>query len=483
MAISKLMPIKSTLDKAIDYILNPEKTDNGLLVSSFGCSPETADIEMKITGEKGLKNGNRIAYHLIQSFSPEDDLTGQKALEIGKEFANKVTGGRYEYVIATHMDGAHLHNHIIFNSTSFIDHKKYHCGMKEKHTIRQINDMLCRENHLSVIEKVSGKRGYGKYEYNQRKAKDSWKQILEKMIDSAIAKSVTFEEFLEQMKLEGYEVKLGKHISFRAPGQERFCRGKRIGEAYTEESIRNRIENKEKQRESGSREQEQYKEPKANKTKTGSAKPFQNRKVNLIVDISKNIKAQQSRGYEQALVKGNINALVKTMNYLIQHGLKNQEDFNSHYLAVATDAEFLLRSRKKLSGQMLDLREKIKFTQNYKKNKSIYFESMSALNKNEFYRLHEHEIIQYKAAQIYFEKEGIDPEKLNLYNLFQEYKSLKEEKIQIDKQYEEVKEKKYELEVVKQNLEYALELEFEKEEKEEQQEKQKETDAQRNDIR
>ena len=301
------------------------------------------------------------------------------------------------------------------------------------------------------------------------------------MIDSTIAKTETFEEFLEQMKLEGYEVKLGKHISFRAPGQERFCRGKRIGEAYTEESIRERIKNKEWSRETESREQGQNKEEKINKSE--SRRQFQNRKVNLIVDISKNIKAQQSKGYEQALVKGNINTLAKTMNYLIQHDLKSPEDFNRHYLAVATDAEFLLRSRKKLSGQMLDLREKIKFTQNYKKNKSIYFESMSALNKNEFYRLYEHEIIQYKAAQIYFEKEGIDPEKLNLYNLFQEYKSLKEEKIQIDERYKEVKEKKYELEIIKKNLEYALELEFEKEEKEDRQEKQKETDAQRNDIR
>ena len=113
MAISKLIPIKATLNKAIDYIMDPEKTGNGRLVSAFGCSPETADIEMQITADKGSRQGNRIGYHLIQSFAPEDDITPEKALELGKEFTNKVTGGKYEYVIATHIDQGHIHNHII----------------------------------------------------------------------------------------------------------------------------------------------------------------------------------------------------------------------------------------------------------------------------------------------------------------------------------------------------------------------------------
>ena len=130
MAITKIKALKTTLDKAINYIINPEKTEDGQLVYSFGCSVGTADVEMVLTAKKGSHRGNRIAYHLIQSFSSEDNLTPAQALEIGKEFAQKVTNGKYEFVVSTHADGDNLHNHIIFNATNFVDYKKYHYGIK-----------------------------------------------------------------------------------------------------------------------------------------------------------------------------------------------------------------------------------------------------------------------------------------------------------------------------------------------------------------
>lgn len=455
MAISKLIPIKATLNKAIDYIMDPEKTGNGRLVSAFGCSPETADIEMQITADKGSRQGNRIGYHLIQSFAPEDDITPEKALELGKEFTNIVTGGKYEYVIATHIDQGHIHNHIIFNATSFVDRKKYHSDQSDKYRIRRSNDKICKANNLSVIKPYPGKKGYGKYEYMKRKEKVSWKQQIENMIDSVISRVSSFDEFIEHMELEGYEIKRGKHISFRAPGQERFCRGKTIGTAYTEEVIRERIENKELEKIKPVKESE--KEIKPQKV---LQKNMPKRKLNLIVDISKNIKAQQSKGYEQALVKENINTLVKTMNYLIQHDLKTPEEFNKHYSAIVTDFNFLKRNGEKLSGEILQCSEKIKFTQNYKKNKKIYLQSLSAINDYEFYKNHEEEIVQYKASLIYFERAGINPEELSLNDLFQKYKGLKQEKVQNSNLYKEIKAKKYELDIIKQNMEYALDYEI-----------------------
>ena len=479
MAISKIKAIKVTLRKAIDYIINPEKTDGGKLVDSFGCSPQTADLEMEITANKGSKNGDRIAYHMIQSFSPEDNITPEKALELGKEFAQKVTGGKHEFVVSTHIDGNCIHNHIIFNSVNFIDYKKYDNSKKDLKRMRNINDKICRENNLSVIEKYSGKRGKSKYEYDQSKAGNSWKDKLRDAIDSTIQKVSSFEEFIEIMELEGYEIKFGKYISFRGIGQERFTRSKTIGEAYTEEAIRNRIENKDLKKESEfqkAKTEKSFEESK-NKTKTKtSTNTKQKTRINLIVDISKNLKAQQSKGYEHALVRANINTLVQTMNYLITHDLKTPENFEKHYMDVNTEYRFLLRSNKKISSAMLDLSEKIKFIQNYNKNKWTYIQSLKVRDKQGFLREHEQEIIQYKASMIYFERTGIEPDSVNLSELFEEYRQLKSEKIQNEKLMNGMKDKLRDLETVKENLEKSLNVKFDEIKEREAEEKEKKSD-------
>lgn len=417
---------------------------------------------MAITASKGSNNGNRIAYHMIQSFSMEDDITPEKAHELGMEFAKKVTGGRHEFVLSTHTDGNCIHNHIIINSVNFIDFKKYDNTNKDLRRMRNINDKICRENNLSVIEK-NGKRGKGKYEYEQSKAGNSWKDKLREMIDSTIQKVSSFEEFLQVMELEGYEIKLGKHITFRAIGQERFTRSKRIGPDYTEEAIRRRIENKslEKDNEHQNAENKNFsKNSKTQKQYKASVKPKQKSNINLIVDISKSAKAQQSKGYEHALVRANINTLVQTMNYLISHNMKTPEDFERHYSDVNAEYKFLMRNNKKISIDLLDLSEKIKFTQNYKKNKFVYSQSLKARNKQEFYREHEQEIIEYKASMIYFERNKINPDSLNFSELFEEYRNLKSEKNKNDELLKGVKEKLSDLENIKKNLEASLNIKF-----------------------
>ena len=476
MAISKIKPITVTLNYAINYIINPEKTDGGRLVSSFGCSPKTADLEMAITADKGSKNGNRLAYHMVQSFSQDDDITPEKAHELGMEFAKKVTGGRHEFVVSTHIDGNCIHNHIIFNSVNFIDYKKYDNTDKDLKRMRNINDKICRENNLSVIEKYSGKRGKGRYEYEQSKAGNSWKDKLRVMIDSTIQKVSSFDEFIQVMELEGYEIKFGKHITFRAIGQERPTRGKRIGEAYTEEAIRKRIENKDFERNEEQQKAEENvfsKDLERQKQTKSSMKQNKKSKINLIVDISKNLKAQQSQGYEHALVRANINTLVQTMNYLISKELKTPEAFEKHYNDVNTEYQFLMKSNKKISNEMLEISEKIKFTQNYKKNKVIYEQSLKARNKQDFYREHEQEIIQYKASLIYFERKNINPDEINLSDLFEQYRSLKSEKTRNSELLKNIKEKLVDLETIKKNLETSLNIKFEESDKKETMEKER----------
>ena len=157
MAVTKIKPIKSTLSKALDYIQNPDKTDGKMLVSSFGCSYETADIEFAFTLSQALDRGSNVAHHLIQSFEP-GEVDYQKAHEIGRQLADAVTKGQHEYVLTTHIDKGHIHNHIIFCAVNFVDHHTYVSNKRTYYGIRNMSDKLCRDNGLSVVVPGRGAR-------------------------------------------------------------------------------------------------------------------------------------------------------------------------------------------------------------------------------------------------------------------------------------------------------------------------------------
>lgn len=457
MAVTKIKAIKSTLNKAIEYICNPRKTKDGLLVDSFGCVPETAAAEMRITANKGTGNGSRAAYHLIQSFSPDDPLTAEQAFEIGKRFASQVTDGRYEYVIATHNDRGHLHNHIIFNAVDFVSHRKYQYNNKEKKRIRDISDKLCNENGLSVIEMTSGRKGKNYEEYQQSKAGTSWKERLADLIDKAISESASFDEFLEKMELEGVEIKRGKHISFRCGllGQERMTRGKQIGEGYTEDAIRARIDHDETylsehhlnpkqspiernadiQSETDPAQSEKSKDaenrPAVKKPiwkKNALSNSFKNKSINLLVKTSEIEKARDSRAYANAVDRGNISSLVKSMNFLSAHNLQTSDDLVIFEDGVRSALHIEERNLETINEELARLHEKIKFTQNYKKNISVYIDYRRGGSDPAFYNSRRDEIDSYRLAKLYFDKKGITPKDLKLNELFDQYRALKSEK-------------------------------------------------------
>ena len=240
MAVTKIKPIKSTLSKALDYIENPDKTDGKMLVSSFGCSYETADIEFEYTLSQALQKGNNLAFHLIQSFEP-GEVDYQKAHEIGKQLADAVTKGQHEYVLTTHIDKGHVHNHIIFCAVNFVDHHKYNSNKRSYYGIRNMSDKLCRENGLSVVVPGKGSKGKSYAENQAEKTGTSWKGKLKTTVDALIPQVSSFEELLTRLQAAGYEIKPGKYVSCRAPGQERFTRLKTLGADYTEEAVRERI--------------------------------------------------------------------------------------------------------------------------------------------------------------------------------------------------------------------------------------------------
>ena len=216
MAVTKIKPIKSTLSKALDYIENPDKTDGKMLVSSFGCSYETADIEFEYTLSQALQKGNNLAFHLIQSFEP-GEVDYQKAHEIGKQLADAVTKGQHEYVLTTHIDKGHVHNHIIFCAVNFVDHRKYNSNKRSYYGIRNMSDKLCRENGLSVVVPGKGSKGKSYAEYQAEKTGTSWKGKLKIAVDALIPQVSSFEELLQRLQAAGYEIKPGKYLLWLLP--------------------------------------------------------------------------------------------------------------------------------------------------------------------------------------------------------------------------------------------------------------------------
>ena len=229
MAITKIHPITNTIGKAINYISVPHKTSNSLMISYYGCGKEDAAISFKHADDLAERKSNYQAYHLIQSFAPFE-VDEDKAHEIGKKLAEKVLGGKYYYVIATHNDRNHIHNHIIFCSASTIDHKRYHSSPKSYYRIRDISDSLCLEYGLSLADQP------------KKAIKYSVRGLLKKDIRECTKLCPSFDIFIKRMEKKGYKIMNDSnhsYISFLPPGKEKWIRGKAstLGERYTREGI------------------------------------------------------------------------------------------------------------------------------------------------------------------------------------------------------------------------------------------------------
>ncbi len=343
MAVTKIKPIKSTLKKALEYIQNPDKTDDKMLVSSFGCSYETADIEFAFTLSQALDKGNNLAHHLIQSFEP-GEVSFEKAHEIGKQLADAVTKGRYEYVLTTHIDKGHVHNHIIFCAVNFVDYHKYNSNKRSYYGIRNISDRLCYENGLSVITPEKGRKGKSYIEYQTAKTGTNWKGKLKETVNLLIPQVTDFEELLHKLQASGYEIKRGKYVSCRAPGQERFTRLKTLGADYTEEAIRKRIA--------------------GIKNHTGK-KLTQENGISLLIDMENNIKAQQSTGYEHWAKIHNLKQAAKTMNFLTENNIMQYEDLITRIDEMVLDSEQTADSLKQAEKKLFDMAVMIKHLSTY----------------------------------------------------------------------------------------------------------------------
>ena len=425
MAYTKIHAIKATVDKAIDYICNPDKTDENIFISSFACSPETAAIDFKYTLDHCRENSPNKAYHLIQAFAP-GEVSFEEAHRIGKELADRLLQGKYSYVVTTHIDKGHVHNHIIFCAADNINHDKYHDCKQSYYRIRKLSDELCKEHNLSVI--IPGEKRGRKYnEWDADKNGTAWKPQLRKDINSCIKSASTYEEFLLLLRAKGYEIKgeeFGenalKYISFRPLGKERFIRGsiKSLGKEYTKERIRERIELK--------------RERKATIPKSDYAS-------RRLVDTSDE-KFQNAPGLKRWATIENLK--IAAQSYSEAESITKLE----HEIAVKTEAgKSAKQSVVELEHRIKDLAEIIKYAEQYRANRSYHIGYKKAKNPDAYFRRYESQIILYGGARRMLEQADINLKSLNIDKLKSEYQELTRQKDELTFTYKSYEKEVHEL--------------------------------------
>ena len=425
------------MSKAIAYILNPEKTDEKLLVSSYGCASETAAREFewtrKIAEQKGMNPVRIIARHVIQSFEI-GEVTPELAHEIGKQFADEILGGKYEYVLTTHIDKDHVHNHLIFNAVDFVDYHAYKSYKRIYYDMREVSDRLCKENGLSVIP-PSQNKGMGYKEYTEAKRGTSWKQKLKQTIDRLVITAKDYDDFLRLMQEAGYEIKTGKYISFRAEGQERFTRSKTIGENYTEERIKERIAGR---------------TPRRNRRQTVP------KGISLIGDIQERIRLIDSKGYEYKAKLTILKEAARTLNYLTENNLLQYADLEKKVEDIHSSYDRTGKELKGVEARLREVQPLIKNISNYQRLKPVCDAFQKAKDKPGFKAKHEAELVIFEAARSTLLAMQGDEKLPSLKTLKAEQAQLFEEQERLYAERNRLKKEAKQIETIKSNVDTFL---------------------------
>ena len=467
MATTRLIPLHTgkgrnfgkAIRNVIGYVSNPKKTQQGELVTGFGCNPETADGEFLLMKREYIAQTGRlrgkddvIAYHLRQSFVP-GEITPEEANRIGCELAKRFTHGQHAYVVATHEDRRHVHSHIIISAVNLDCDRKFRNFWGSSKAIRRLSDTLCIQNGLSIIEQPKGhSKSYNKWLGNE--AKTSQRDGLREAIDAALARQPKdFEELLTMLQRGGWEVKRGKRISLKGKGQERFKRLDSLGEDYSEAALRAII--------AGEKEHH----PREKKT----VQPM--RQVNLLVDIQAKLQAGKGAGFERWAKVFNLKQMAQTLNYLSENNLMNIEDLTAKTdaaIARVHEMQVKIRETEKRMAELHTLKGHII---NYVKTREVYAAYRMAGYSKKFVAEHEQEIKLHQAAKEAFSALGT--QKIPKVKEIQaEYDALREKKKQAYAAYHQAQDEMRQLLTVRANVERILGVE--EKEKERQKEKKKE---------
>ncbi len=450
--INKGKTIAQTIKDRTNYVENPDKTINGELVTGYECDPRTADVEFLLLKKQyasitGRSQGDKdvIAYHTRQAFRP-GEITADEANKIGYELALAFTKGKHQFIVATHVDKEHIHNHIVFNSTSLDCKRKFRNFWGSSFALRRISDRICIENGLSIIDNPKPSKGhYGTWLGEKKPV--SWREKLKQNIDLILdEKPADLDVFIHEMKAKGYEVKQGKHLSFRASEQKKFIRLRSLGEDYSDNAIIERIEGK------------RIVTPAHKPTNIFVAEANIMReplKVNLLIDVQNSIKAKNSPGYEQWAKIFNLKQAAQTLIYLQENNLteyKILEEKTAQVTKVFNDLSSQIKEKETRLNEISTLQKHIS---NYSRTREIYIEYRKAGYNKKFYAEHESEIILHQSVKKAFDALGV--KNLPSIKILQtEYATLLAEKKKLYQSYKQAKENLKELSTVKVNTDRLL---------------------------
>lgn len=388
MAISKIHPIRYSVLDAINYIINPDKTDGEILVSSYGCASHTADIEFEQTASYGSKIGNVKAQHIIQSFAP-GEISPELAHEIGKKLAMRYTNGEHEFVLSTHVDRDHIHNHIVFNNVSFTDHKKFRQNINSFNRMREINDELCASYGLSVI-KSNEKSAEPYYKYKDIRTNNSNRQVLKNTIDSYIPLVNSFDELIEMLKKSGYEIKVtNDNYSIKKEGSQRYMRLKNLGDKYTMDAIITRIK---------------YKDVEATPY---IAPPKQ--EIGLLKDLSDRLDMIKSPAYQNKVALSEVKKIAATYAFLNTHGITSVSEIEEKQNEWTLTIKDIRSSIKEYEAQIDELTEIHEALKRREKYRDVYVGYLNSGKSKQYEEEHSAGMMLFRSACKILSSKNVDP--------------------------------------------------------------------------
>ena len=451
MHLNKGKTISECLISRTEYAVNGEKTNNGEYISSYECNADTAASEFalskreyfQITGRRQISDV--IAYQIRQSFKP-GEVTPEEANAIGYEFAKRFTKGNHAFIVCTHIDKKHIHNHIIWNSTTLDCTRKFRNFWGSTKAVRNLSDLICIEHSLSIVEnpKPHGKSYNSWLGDNEKKSN---RDYLIEAIDKAFEKKPkSYDEFFNFLKEDGYSVIPGKHITFSHPRQKKNIRCRSLGPGYTDKDISAVILK--------------------NKANASGRKQKHFEKTTLLSDIEKKINSDKGFAYENWAKKFSAKQIAQSILYLKEHNFENYEDFVKGLKEKQhrySDVAGIQKSTQKRLSEIAVLKKHII---NYSKTKDVYVAYRQSGYSKKFYSEHEADIIIHKAAKKAFDE--LNLKKLpSLKQLNAEYAELLKLKKSSYEEYLSLKKEIREMIIHKQNYEFILGIQNEKTEKDE----------------
>ncbi len=445
MHMNKGRSLLQSLSARTDYVMNPDKTNERELVSSYQCEAATVDTEFliakqeyqRITGREPTHGKDVIAYQIRQAFYP-GEITPEEANALGYKLAMEFTKGQHQFIVATHIDKAHVHNHIVFNSTTIDCTHKFNNYKGSADVVRDISDQLCLERGYSIIEEPS-KKGKKYAEWNAEKNGTSWKQKLKNNVQEQIQECNDFEQFLHRMELLGYEIKRGKHIAFRAPEQKRFTRLKTLGKEFAEEEIILKISLQKLTKESKYKKTWNYKEP----------------TISELIDIQKKLEEGKGAGYENWAKVFNLKMMMASLCQASERGLHTIEEIAEYVETVSDDFNVLSDQLKDIEAKMRDIKTLKSAIIDYGKTREIYKTYRVSGKSKKYYEDHRSDIERHRQAKKVFNEMGVKG-KVSIKALDEQFQELLDQRKPLYASYKEKKKELMKWQTIQSNLEYSF---------------------------